>query len=197
MNSHPQMDGMEFEENINEAGELVSIKCTIYRKDRKHPIAVTEYLTECVRATDPWKMKHRMLRHKAAIQCARYAFGFAGIYDEDEGAIIAQARDVSPLPPTPPAPPPPPARQIEAQATFAADEPEVPPATNSAAPEDDWIDPEKLLKDWEDAAAAARDGITLLEAWNEIVEPAKGKLFPPDLKTCEALYEKRLKVIGP
>jgi hypothetical protein len=30
-----------------------------------------------------------MLRHKAMIQAARIAFGFAGIYDEDEAARIA------------------------------------------------------------------------------------------------------------
>jgi hypothetical protein len=29
-----------------------------------------------------------MLRHKALIQCARLAFGFAGIYDEDEATRI-------------------------------------------------------------------------------------------------------------
>ncbi|MCL6229905.1 recombinase RecT [Bartonella bilalgolemii] len=31
-----------------------------------------------------------MLRHKAVIQCARYAFGFSGIYDEDEAERINQ-----------------------------------------------------------------------------------------------------------
>jgi hypothetical protein len=34
-----------------------------------------------------------MLRHKAMIQCARLAFGFAGIYDEDEGRRIAEAQE--------------------------------------------------------------------------------------------------------
>lgn len=41
-------------------------------------------------------MPNRMLRHKAAIQATRYAFGFAGIYDEDEAARFAQ--EVSPPP---------------------------------------------------------------------------------------------------
>jgi len=31
-----------------------------------------------------------MLRHKAMIQCARLAFGFAGIYDQDEAERIAE-----------------------------------------------------------------------------------------------------------
>jgi hypothetical protein len=42
-------------------------------------------MAECKRDTDTWKKwPARMLRHKAAIQAARYAFGFAGIYDLDE-----------------------------------------------------------------------------------------------------------------
>jgi hypothetical protein len=34
-----------------------------------------------------------MLRHKAMIQAARIAFGFAGIYDEDEAQRIASVTD--------------------------------------------------------------------------------------------------------
>ncbi|WP_208431614.1 recombinase RecT, partial [Bartonella doshiae] len=42
--------------------------------------------------SDPWKKyPARMLRHKATIQCARYAFGFSGIYEEDEAARIHEA----------------------------------------------------------------------------------------------------------
>lgn len=89
INSHPQFDGMEFEDipgtNKDGGSVLKAIKCTIYRKDRNHPINVIEYLDECKRDGDVWrKWPRRMLRHKAAIQCARYAFGFAGIVDEDE-----------------------------------------------------------------------------------------------------------------
>jgi hypothetical protein len=35
-----------------------------------------------------------MLRHKAMIQCARLAFGFAGIYDQDEAERIAEAAPI-------------------------------------------------------------------------------------------------------
>ena len=51
---------------------------------------MTEYLAECYRNTDPWKMPHRMLRHKAAIQGIRYAFGFAGIMEPDEAEGIVE-----------------------------------------------------------------------------------------------------------
>lgn len=103
INSHPQFDGMDFEDVHDDKGELVATKCTLWRKDRTRPIVVTEYLSECHRATDPWKMKHRMLRHKALIQTARYAFGFAGIYDPDEGERIVEAT-ARPAPSAPPAP---------------------------------------------------------------------------------------------
>lgn len=109
VNSHPQSDGFEFEfEHNPSSGALVSCTCRMYRKDRSRAVAVTEYLAECKRATDPWKMEHRMLRHKAMIQAARLAFGFSGVYDDDEGAKIAEMRDVTPAPQPPSVPPSPP-----------------------------------------------------------------------------------------
>lgn len=114
VNSHPACDGFEFDVEHNDKGELVAITCRMYRKDRNRPVVVTEYYDECKRNTEPWKMKHRMLRHKAMIQAARYAFGFSGIYDEDEGARIAEMKDVTPkATPTPPKPPVPPRETIE------------------------------------------------------------------------------------
>ena len=83
INQHPQFDGMDFEQDDN------SCTCTMHRKDRAHPVKVTEYLSECRRTTQPWSSHpKRMLRHKTMIQCARIAFSFAGIYDEDEAERI-------------------------------------------------------------------------------------------------------------
>lgn len=83
INSHPQFDGMEF------TADAESCTCKIYRKDRSHPTTVTEYMEECKRNTQPWNdLPRRMLRHKAMIQAARLAFGFSGIYDEDEAQRI-------------------------------------------------------------------------------------------------------------
>ena len=84
INSRPEMDGIEFEEQMAD-GKCQAITCRIYRKDRSKPAVVTEYMAECVRGTETWKKwPVRMLRHKAAIQCARVAFGFAGIMEPDE-----------------------------------------------------------------------------------------------------------------
>lgn len=96
VNDHPQMDGLTFEEINEESGNLSAVTCRIYRKDRSHPIEVTEHLSECRRNTEPWKMERRMLRHKALIQCARYAFGFSGITDEDEAENTPGLRNVTP-----------------------------------------------------------------------------------------------------
>jgi len=86
VNDHPQMDGIEFETHKDANGKLEAITCSIWRKDRNRPIRVTEHLSECRRNTEPWKMENRMLRHKALMQCARYAFGFSGVTDEDEAS---------------------------------------------------------------------------------------------------------------
>lgn len=102
INSHPQFDGMEFQDNLDANGNLVSVTCSIYRKDRNRPTQVTEYMAECMDKSgksEPWKRwPARMLRHKAAIQGARYAFGLSGFYDPDEADRIQQSteKDVTP-----------------------------------------------------------------------------------------------------
>lgn len=94
INEHPQFDGMEFVDNVVD-GKLFSITCRMFRKDRSRPVEVTEYMSECVRGTDTWKQwPARMLRHKATIQAARYAFGLAGIYDQDEAERIGPAKEI-------------------------------------------------------------------------------------------------------
>lgn len=90
INTHAQFDGMEFVQDAEEC------TCRIFRKDRSHPVAVTEYMSECKRGTGPWQSHpRRMLRHKAMIQCARLAFGYVGIYDQDEAERIVE-RDMGP-----------------------------------------------------------------------------------------------------
>ena len=82
------------------------IECTISRKDRDKPITVREYLDECYRppfkrddgsvTPGPWQTHtKRFLRHKTLIQCSRIAFGFGGIYDDDEAQRILE-KDITP-----------------------------------------------------------------------------------------------------
>ena len=114
INTHQQFDGMEFFEGESNAKNMPSwIECVIYRKDRAHPIKVKEYFDEVYREpittsqgkviNTPWQSHpRRMLRHKAMIQCARIAFGFAGIYEQDEAERIIEVQpvDLGPRPDT-------------------------------------------------------------------------------------------------
>lgn len=95
INEHPVLDGIEFDDVLAD-GQLTAVTCRIYRKDRTRPTSVTEYMGECRRTTDVWKTwPARMLRHKALIQCARYAFGFSGIVDPDEYERLTAATEVA------------------------------------------------------------------------------------------------------
>lgn len=107
INDHPQSDGLEFVDaeqmaTIADAKPCPAwMECVIHRKDRSHPIKVREYLDEVYQAPrggyrGPWQTHtKRMLRHKVLIQAARLAYGFTGIFDEDEAERIIE-RDVTP-----------------------------------------------------------------------------------------------------
>lgn len=99
INEHPQMDGVEFiysPETTTHKGKLCHewIECVITRKDRAKPTVVREYFDEVVRSLNfatPWDTHpKRMHRHKTLIQCGRVAFGFGGIYDDDEAQRIIE-----------------------------------------------------------------------------------------------------------
>jgi phage recombination protein Bet len=98
INEHAQFNGLEFEygePSTKHKGAPEWIACTIWRKDRDHFTRIIERMDECYRATGPWDSHPgRMLRHKALIQSARIAFGFAGIYDEDEAQRILEGESV-------------------------------------------------------------------------------------------------------
>ena len=107
VNDHAQSDGFEFRvaEKIVESKEHQPcpewMEVVIYRKDRTHPIVVREYIDEVYRkpftrddaskVNGPWQTHtKRFLRHKTFIQGARIAYGFSGIYDEDEAERIIE-----------------------------------------------------------------------------------------------------------
>jgi phage recombination protein Bet len=115
INDHPQYDGIEFvysDKMVKMDGAKVDcpewIDAVIYRKDRSRPIKIREFLDEVYRAPfkgngrngsylvdGPWQTHtKRQLRHKAIIQCSRIAFGFGGIYDQDEAERIKDMGDV-------------------------------------------------------------------------------------------------------
>jgi phage recombination protein Bet len=162
INSNPQCDGMEFVDEKDAKGNLVSITCKIYRKDRNRPTEVTEYMAECKRPTEPWtKWPARMLRHKAAIQCARYAFGYAGIIDPEEAERspeVLTGEVTAPPPPAAQIAPPPPAKAAEPEHTEADDM-----VSDAAEP----FDYEAFLADLLVSLSTASDEAQLMELWDE------------------------------
>lgn len=116
INQHPDMDGLEFIYDDNWVNDLAgakscpaSIECVIFRKGRTHPVRIKEFLDETYRppfqgtgknnqpytVNGPWQSHtKRMLRHKSLIQCSRIAFGFTGIYDQDEAERIIEGQAV-------------------------------------------------------------------------------------------------------
>jgi hypothetical protein len=122
------------------------------------PVKVTEYLAECRRGTEPWKMEHRMLRHKALIQCSRVAFGFSGIVDDEEAVSL---RDVTP----PPAAVIPATVEKPKKATRPAKEEALEEAPRAQTPREelDWLIRESGLT-WEQVGPAAEAGGIFLDA---------------------------------
>lgn len=97
-NRQPMFDGIEYIDNRDANGKIESITAIVYRKDRAHPIKVTEYLSECKRNTPPWNTSpNRMLRHRATAQGIRYAFGIGGVLLPDEAPEIGEF-EVEPRP---------------------------------------------------------------------------------------------------
>lgn len=152
-NEHPQFDGIVFNDSFDSHGVISHIKASIYRKDRKHPTETVEYLSECLQKRDkpgPWQSHpNRMLRHRALIQCARIAFGFAGLMDRDEFDQWHHEapRDITPAPLVIPDIPDPPS-EAEPVADLIADE-------------------EGFLADFEEAMAECGDDTELRqEVWD-------------------------------
>ena len=175
---------------------------------------VTEYMAECIRNTDPWKQyPRRMLRHKALIQCARYAFGFAGIVDPDEAERIIQSEPQqqikAPAPPEEPAieaevlPPTETATDVNSrrkpkERTTKRGEPkdgleEVLDAAKQEAPQD----PESLLKWIDERLAKIEDAFDLPDVWEAEVMPKLGYAFPPDREAAEAIYDRHERRLEP
>lgn len=99
----PEFDGIEFEMVDAEDGTPHSCTATIYVKGRTRPMKITEYFAECKRNTEPWNtMPRRMLRNRTLCQASRMAFGFSGIYNEDEAAAITVESTVTSMPAEPP-----------------------------------------------------------------------------------------------
>ena len=119
--NNPRFDGYEFEFEKNEDGSPASCTMTIHVKERAHPVRITEYFAECFRNTDNWKnMPFRMLRNRTLCQGSRLAFGFSGVYHEDEAETISVEATIIPSEPPPKLVAAPPDNGITPQAELEA-----------------------------------------------------------------------------
>lgn len=88
--THPDCAGITCEVTMDEDGRPFSATARVHRKSWDIPTEVTEYLSEVMRNTKPWKEQpNRMLRHRAIVQAIRIAFGIGGVFEPDEGASFA------------------------------------------------------------------------------------------------------------
>ena len=106
LNAHPAYDGVEFREGPELPGQLSGaqagasggslpawVECTLHRRERRVPIRVRVFMVEARTDSPAWQSHpRRMLRHKALVQCARVAFGLAGLYDPDEALRVQHAQ---------------------------------------------------------------------------------------------------------
>lgn len=155
-NEHPQFDGVVFNDMCDEKGKIIAITARMHRKDRTYPIEATEYLSECLQVREkagPWQSHpNRMLRHKALIQCARIAFGFAGLMDRDEFDQWQGMRDVTPAAPALPEIP---------------DIPDAPAVDNQEPPADPLANESEYLDNLEDEMRECGDDVVLRqEVWD-------------------------------
>jgi RecT family. len=206
INDNPQCDGITFEDKLDTNGHMTAVTANIWRKDRSKPTSVTEYMAECYRKTSTWeRWPRRMLRHKALIQAARYAFGYSGIADPDEAERMREMRDVT-LPKGngtiaredgrqrpgardagPPKPPPvglPSEAQLVAEVEAGRDDGQQVEWNDSgydAATEADRVlGISTILRRLEDGYAACTDVTTLRAVKENLLGPIIDDIFPPD-----------------
>lgn len=199
-NEHPAFNGMDFEDIQDPKGALHAIKCIIYRKDRDHQIIVTEYLSECKRETPVWKqMQARMLRHRALIQCARIAFGFAGLMDPDEfeqwqdlyrgdtprdiTKAVVELPDIPDPPKADILPDAEAAKRLDAQGDQPDEEPDM---------DEPLVDAAGFKSRLEEALAGCRDEASIKEVWESDRDNIEKRLSRSDRAICEDLYDKAM-----
>lgn len=195
MNDHPQFDGIDYEFEHSDDGKLISCTAIIYRKDRSHPTRVTEYLVECRRNTEPWKMERRMLRHKATIQGARVAFGFSGITDEDEAAAtpgLGNVRDNAPKAARS-SPIDPFATMPGAEAQPAENKTEFVEAEFTEQPSDEPNETDMLLQDFSEALRECQDAESLTAM---VARAEKDFADPQMVKTAKHAINERAKAMN-
>lgn len=191
LNSHPQFNGFEFQHEFDANKKLVAVTCRVYRKDRDRPVEATELMSECIRlpaqgkGPNAWVMTpSRMLRHRALMQCARYAIGFGGVMDLDEFERWQEMKDVTP-------------KAVLPVPADIPDETEQTPAVAEDINQDPQplADPNAYLANLEENLALVGDAETLKEVWDTHLDLVP-RLSGDDVAKAEGLHQQHKKRIS-
>lgn len=99
INRNKRFAGLKAIPQYDSTGKIFAYTVVGRIKDKDMPggyyeVEITELLKECKRNTGPWsETESRMLRHKAIIQWGRVAFGYGGLYDQDEAEKIKELEE--------------------------------------------------------------------------------------------------------
>lgn len=92
-NDHPQFDGMSTLVDRDDSGIPIKATCTVWRKDRSHPIVCEAYYNEYKKASSVWQTyKSAMIGKVAEVLALKRSFAINGVVTEEE---------IGPQPPPP------------------------------------------------------------------------------------------------
>lgn len=84
-NDHPAFDGMETRVERDERGVPIKAVCTVWRKDRNHPVISEAYYDEYKKTSQVWQTyKSAMIQKVAEVMALKRSFAINGVVSEEE-----------------------------------------------------------------------------------------------------------------
>lgn len=84
-NEHPMFDGMETRVERDRDGRPVKATCSVWRKDRNHPITCEAYYSEYVKTSPVWRQyPSAMIGKVAEVLSLKRSFSINGVVTEEE-----------------------------------------------------------------------------------------------------------------
>lgn len=93
-NDHPMFDGMETRVERDAEGIPIKAVCTVWRKDRSHPIICEAYYNEYKKASSVWQTyKSAMISKVSEVLALKRSFAINGVVTEEEIGPQSPAED--------------------------------------------------------------------------------------------------------
>ena len=84
-NEHPQFDGMETKVERDNNGIPIKATCSVWRKDRAHPITCEAFYNEYKKSSSVWQTyKSAMIAKVAEVLALKRSFSINGVVSEEE-----------------------------------------------------------------------------------------------------------------